>query len=569
MLRKKSWLAVAAAGPVIACTAFAAVTSAAATPAAPPPIDPQSASNAPAPAAVRAWFHYNRPANYDAVKQEVNVPMKSGGYLSCDRYRPGHDGKIAGGKHPGLIWDFWAYGTRQSASTVGYATYYADHGYDVLVCDVAGSGKSPGTYKTWFQPSETRDNYDLIEWLAAQPNSNGKIAQTGGSYGSITAFRVAELDPPHLVTIVPEASPSNIYADWIYPGGIPSQSSMSYWPTTPAVPPASRASTLASFQDNPLYDAFWKQVAVEPRLSSVKVPVLDIAGYFDIFRDGAFTTLRHLPLSTWIIDGPFIHQSAEDNPPGYPPSSLPGALSSNAILEWLDHWTMGLKSAKLPPSVLTSFESSSTPQHGIFYGEWHSYTQWPPAGATAARLYPTASLGLSSTRPAPSSVTYDVNPSDGPSAAILGSLPWDPAVDQTTADAAVGTRAVFTLAPFKTATRLTGDVTLHLRASMSMKDTYFASNLEVVTASGKTEPIETGFLRAELRNSLSYQTPVPANKPVNYTIDLGSMDWKFQPGEQLRITLSGGDTPKIAENAPAGLVHILIGAGTYITYATS
>ena len=491
--------------------------------------------------------------------------MSRGSYLSCERYRPGHRGRVAAGKHAGLILDYWPYPDAPDAYwTKTRATYYARHGYDVLVCAIAGTSNgvtsSPGFFSTWFQPSETRDNYDLIEWLAAQPNSNGKIAQEGWSYGSITAQRVAALRPPHLVAIVPIFSPTNIY-NWVYPGGIPS-SNMD-WQASSDAAPASNASILAHFQDNPLYDAYWKQVATGPKLGSIDVPILYYGGYSDVFRAGGWQILQQRPDKTWLVYGPWTHLDPPEAP-GLTPAQLAKAwggrgLSEGAMLEFLDHWTLGLKSAKLPPTAVTSYRSNSTGQEG----RWYSYVGMPAADNAARRLYPTAQGSLSTTTPARSVLQYSVYPFDGPSGEWV--MPWDPSVDQTTGG---GNRATFTLPAFTSHTALTGPVTLHLRASITTPDTNFVAKLEVVTTHGTTEPIETGYLRAQLRNSLSKVTPVPRGRPVDYTIDLGEVNWKFLAGERLRITISGGDAPLIIPNAAAGLVSIDLGPETYVAYHT-
>jgi putative CocE/NonD family hydrolase len=76
------------------------------------------------------------------------------------------------------------------------AKYLTAHGYVVARCDVRGTGGSGGDFPSWFQPIEAQDNYDLIEWLARQPWSTGRVGQGGASYGSLTSQRVAALNPP-------------------------------------------------------------------------------------------------------------------------------------------------------------------------------------------------------------------------------------------------------------------------------------------------------------------------------------------------------------------------------------
>ena len=63
------------------------------------------------------------------------------------------------------------------------------------------------------------DAYDITEWLAVQPWSDGNIGMFGRSYWGITQFMAASKAPPHLKAIFPEMSEFDHYS-FIYPGGI-------------------------------------------------------------------------------------------------------------------------------------------------------------------------------------------------------------------------------------------------------------------------------------------------------------------------------------------------------------
>jgi putative CocE/NonD family hydrolase len=53
---------------------------------------------------------------------------------------------------------------------------------------------------------EAKDGYDIVEWLARQAYSNGKITMWGGSYAGYDQWATAKELPPHLSTIVPVAA---------------------------------------------------------------------------------------------------------------------------------------------------------------------------------------------------------------------------------------------------------------------------------------------------------------------------------------------------------------------------
>ena len=92
-------------------------------------------------------------------------------------------------------------------------------GYVAAVCNVRGSGDSPG-YLDPFSAQEQHDNYDLIEWLARQRWATGRVGQMGVSYGGHSSLLVAVNKPPHLAAIIPVDGISDWYENTIYRGGM-------------------------------------------------------------------------------------------------------------------------------------------------------------------------------------------------------------------------------------------------------------------------------------------------------------------------------------------------------------
>ena len=77
---------------------------------------------------------------------------------------------------------------------------------------------------------ETRDGYDAVEWLAAQPWCTGAVGMWGISYGGFTSIQVAKLRPPHLRAIVPiQATDDRYLTDVHYVGGCVTASELSQY----------------------------------------------------------------------------------------------------------------------------------------------------------------------------------------------------------------------------------------------------------------------------------------------------------------------------------------------------
>ncbi|MEA2178826.1 MAG: uncharacterized protein QOG77_2123, partial [Solirubrobacteraceae bacterium] len=125
------------------------------------------------------------PARADVTMPDVTIPASDGVNLVGDVILP-KDGK---GRYPAVI-DMEPYG--RSGSTA-----YVDHGYARINTDVRGSGKSGGAL-CLLCLREQKDVYDVVEWAARQPWSNGHVALYGYSYSAITSLLGAALQPPHL-----------------------------------------------------------------------------------------------------------------------------------------------------------------------------------------------------------------------------------------------------------------------------------------------------------------------------------------------------------------------------------
>lgn len=75
-----------------------------------------------------------------------------------------------------------------------------------------GSGLSGGTFDPFV--NEADDEYDSVEWAAALPRSNGKVAMYGFSYVGSTQLLAPAKHPPGLVCICPGHTSKDLYQGW-------------------------------------------------------------------------------------------------------------------------------------------------------------------------------------------------------------------------------------------------------------------------------------------------------------------------------------------------------------------
>ena len=159
---------------------------------------PQNVSPIPAPTGAKP-SPIPPPADYD-LRWAVKIPMRDKVELNTTLYLPKSPDRSTPGRTP-LIFTLTPY---ISDSYHARAAYFASHGYAFALVDVRGRGNSGGEFEPF--ANEPHDGHDLVEWFAAQPFCDGKVAMWGGSYAGYDQWAVAKEFPPHLATFVPAAS---------------------------------------------------------------------------------------------------------------------------------------------------------------------------------------------------------------------------------------------------------------------------------------------------------------------------------------------------------------------------
>src|SRR3954447_5840937 len=111
-----------------------------------------------------------------------------------------------------------------------YIDQYVTHGghYNFIGVNLRGTGCSEGNFD-FFQPQEAKDGKAVIDWIAQQPWSDGKVGMIGKSYPGITQLFVAEEQPPGLVAIAPGHFFGDAYRDIARPGGIINKGFSTLW----------------------------------------------------------------------------------------------------------------------------------------------------------------------------------------------------------------------------------------------------------------------------------------------------------------------------------------------------
>ncbi|MES2488153.1 MAG: CocE/NonD family hydrolase [Pseudomonadota bacterium] len=517
------------------------------------------------------FFSYTRAEQYDSVVKTsgihvpVRTPEQGSSYVSCTLYQPAKNGVAVSGKFPGIVMDYFAYHLVNVVfSWQGRFDFFPKRGYNVIVCDPPGSGSSPGILDQ-FGPAETLANYDLIEWFAKQPYSDGNIGQQGTSYGGHTTNKVAAMNPPHLKAIVPNSSMADWYEQTIYHGGIRNESiSYQVWLMPIAAFGGSnftgatkgiRRDHLQRYGEHPLYDDYWRDHSVKPHWDTFTVPALITDGWNDRYKGGTIENYQARKSNVWLLLGPWGHSA-------YKGVTAIGTLEETSHqLAWYDYWLKHLPKATLPRQKITSYEM---PDDGSNAG-WQQYSDWPPPSTKITRLYFTANKSLADAALATeSSLKWVVNAEDSGSDPAGGNKK---SVDQAKADAAPY-RLALTSAPLKTETVIAGSVNVHLKAAFSARDGNLVARLMEVHADGTVKQISTGWLKASHYKGHDHLEPIIPGKQYDMQVRLLPTHWRFKKGSSIRISLSSGDVPDAIADANPGTVSVVTGGagGSYAEF---
>ena len=169
--------------------------------------------------------------------------------------------------------------------------FWCAHGYAVCNPDPRGAFQSDGDIRVWSR-QEGEDYYDVIEWLAEQSWSNGKVGTTGNSYLAISQWFVAAEQPPHLAAIAPWEGMSDIYRDLVARGGIP-DFGFPHMLSRSFIGKNRREDLAAEYERNPLIGDFWATKI--PDFGKINVPAYIVASYSNsIHTPGTFRGWRHI-----------------------------------------------------------------------------------------------------------------------------------------------------------------------------------------------------------------------------------------------------------------------------------
>jgi uncharacterized protein len=463
------------------------------------------------------------------------------------------------------------------------------NGYAVVVADLRGCGTSAGTWDGPFGVVESQDAYDITEWIAAQPWSNGKVGMFGTSYSGITQYLAAATKPPHLVAIMPEMACVDLYS-FVYQGGIYQEDFLSKWSqevrslesanislrvdadrdTGLLHTRARKDHSLNRYADDFVRPLHFRDsrdnvsgeqpflvrspVAHLKNISESGIAIYHVTGWNDMWVKDALLTFKNLTSRQKLIIGPWSHIGRE------------GFDLTAERLRWYDHF-------------LRSVDNGIDKEPGIYYytlnappeRQWHWAREWPLAnetrqnylllGGNSRASKPSSGGGrlmAGASQPPQASERYRVDPTTTTGSASRWANGYGVPLEYPDLRENDVKGLHYTTDPLTEELEVTGHpiVRLFVSAADSTKDVDLYAYLEEVDARGSSRYITEGKLRASHRSTTeathdtlgtpyhrSYKQDIVelTSDPVEIAFDLLPTSFLFHAGSRIRLTITCAD----------------------------
>ncbi len=528
---------------------------------------------------------------------------RDGVRLDADVYFPPATLK---GPHPVLMMR-QPYG-RRIASTVTFAhpSWYAAHGYIVVIQDVRGRGTSEGVWRAF--ENEAADGADAVRWAATLPGVSGAVGMYGFSYQGATQLLAAgglaaeDGTTGALKAIAPAMTGWRIHDDWAYEGGAFALAANVSWglqtaaetarlardeeafvalaraaaapplrDAIPAVPDILRRyASYAHYMEwvgNPGNGPYWDRIAPAAQMGRADLPALHVGGWYDSFLAGTLAAYRELSARArspqHLVVGPWTHLDWTGRHSAYDAGPA-GANTIDALqLRWFDHWLKGAANWDAVERPVQLFDMGAN--------VWRGFERWDAAPSHALHL---ASDGRAALMPCAGRLTDVAGP---PGANVVVLDPWRPPpshgghaappvgrVDRAAIDDRPDVCA-YTTEPLSGPLRLAGAVAAELWVQADQSSFDVSAVLSELRPDGKVVNLTQGYRRV-----------APGEGAAPLRVEMRGTAATIPAGTALRLSLApscfpafpvnGGDgaPPAVARRIDQRIVTLTIrhGSGT-------
>lgn len=512
------------------------------------------------------------------VEYDVRVAMRDGVALSADVYRPAETGR-----HPAVL-TLTPYNNNSDA-TLEEAWAYVSRGYAYMTVDVRGRYDSEGEFNAWYDDSE--DGSDLIDWIAAQEWSDGRVATSGGSYSGMNQWLMAKQNNPHHVAILGYVAPRDSFRDLVRWNGVPKLDLIYTWMmgmdgrvnqsrigwnwnhAMRGLPLHSLDEVVGrdmpvwrAWMENDTESPWWDPISMHDSYANFDIPSFNVTGWFDGQVQG---TSKHFasavktgePADHVLIIGPWLHGVNRNRTIGLRDYGPDAIIELDALRDaWLDHSLLGTPRPDLP-NVLYFLPVAN---------EWREADAWPIPGTRFTSYYLTSG-GSANTLFGNGELVGRPPRSVGSDAFVYDPTDPVPTVSSRTSGArggiaqgsvdnrAVETRddvLVYTGPVLDEPVEITGPIRATIHISTDVRDTDITVKLLDVYPDGRALNLSHGIARASFRTGYDRMEPIEPGEVYAIEVEMFPGSNVFEAGHRMRIEVSSSNFPNFARNLNTG-----------------
>lgn len=436
---------------------------------------------------------------------------------------------------------------------------YVLRGYAVVLQDTRGRGDSEGEWLPMIH--EQDDGDDTLDWIAAQPWSNGKVGMSGGSYGGYVQWAAAASGNPHLQAIVSMVTAGGPFTDTYYRRGAPFMAQVAWsiatdgrhfnsaltdrddWDQLMKVRPIEKIPEIVlghpqygmtQFMRHNHYDSFLNRGDWFARRAKIKVPALIQSGWYDddgIGSTEAIAATANYPADKRrIILGPWLHGGNAQYDLG-PVHLGAEALRPDIDLihqQWFDHFLKGVENGVAAGPLVEYYTVGEE--------RWHTAASFPPAGFVKV-LYLGADGSLAASAPAAGTVSYVHDPNNPvPKLISVTQNEFEFPADYQEVEKRPDVVS-FTTKELTIPLRIVGQVKLDLWASSSAVDCDWDFRVLDVTPDGQSIQMAEGTMNAKFRDSLSEPKYLNPREITHFTVLSQKTSYELPAGHRLRVDI--------------------------------
>lgn len=438
----------------------------------------------------------------------------------------------------------------------GFKRYFNAMGYAYVHVEVRGTGASFGVHKSEYSVEEMADYTAILDWIVAQPWSNGRVGSVGVSYAGTTAELMTTTGHPALKAAAPLYSDFDTQYHLATPGGIYQPAFVEAWANVVLAMDSNNTCVVVGAEtymdclfakllvggikpvDGPegaeLDAAIAEHASPDPRemvaglhyrdsewgdsghtsldnqayarkaeIEASAVPMYVVAGWFDAATvEGALARFMSFSNPQTVVLAPFSHGGSHDTDSFRLAGEAPVWSPREQVDELEAFFATHLKAEASPPP-------DRSLRYFVMNGGWQETDVWPPVGFADRHYYLQAEGALTAApTPLQSQTSYAVDFETGTEEATrwmtqLGG--GDVFYDDRNAATASALR--FESPPVEADMELTGTVTLSLLLTSDQPDGALHAYLDAVAPDGRTHYLTEGVLRLKHRK-VSTAVPV-------------------------------------------------------------